>query len=144
MVGEKRGSFYLRLHSLMNKWKLTNVTFLDPMPQGDLVKLMHQSDILFHPSRSEGFPKVVLEGAATGLPGVIFDHYEAPVVVDKVTGFQVKTVKELMDRLKVLIEDRALRQGMGVAAIEHARQFDWKVVVQEWEHVFQDVVSKSK
>jgi glycosyltransferase involved in cell wall biosynthesis len=141
MVGEKRGSFYLRLHSLINKWKLTNVTILDPMPQGDLVKLMHQSDILFHPSRSEGLPKVVLEGAATGLPGLMFDHYEAPVVVDKVTGFQVKTVKELMDRLEVLIEDRALRQGMGVAAVDHARQFDWDFVVKRWEKVFQGLAA---
>lgn len=144
MVGEKRGSFHLRLHSLIHKWKLGNVSFLDPMPQGDLVRLMQQSDILFHPSRQEGFPKVVSEGAATGLPAVMFGHYEAPAVVDRVTGFQVKAVKELMDRLGMLIEDRALRQRIGTAAVDYARQFDWTVVVPKWEQGFQDVVSKNK
>jgi glycosyltransferase involved in cell wall biosynthesis len=137
IVGEKRGSFHLRLDSLMKKWKLTNVTFLDPMPQSDLVRLMHQSDILFHPSRSEGFPKVVLEGAATGLPGLMFDHYEAPAVLDNVTGFQVKTFEELLGRLELLIEDQSLRKRMGTAAVEHVRQFDWDFVVKRWEEVFQ-------
>jgi glycosyltransferase involved in cell wall biosynthesis len=137
IVGEKRGSFHLRLYSLMKKWKLTNVTFLDPMPQSDLVKLMHRSDILFHPSRSEGFPKVVLEGAATGLPGLMFDHYEAPAVLNNVTGFQVKTVRELLGRLELLIEDQSLRKRMGTAAVEHVRQFDWDFVVKRWEEVFQ-------
>ena len=137
MVGEKRGSFHLRLKSLMKKWNLANVTIYDPMPQSDLVKLMHQSDILFHPSRSEGLPKVVLEGAATGLPAVILDHYEAPAVLDKVTGFQAKTIHELLSKLELLIEDQSLRNRMGSAAVEHARQFDWDVVVNRWEKVFQ-------
>lgn len=139
IVGEKRGSFYLRLHSLTNKWRLTNVTFLDPMPQGNLRRLMQQSDILFHPSRSEGLPKVVLEGAATGLPAVILDHYKAPAVLDEVTGFQVKTVRELINRLEMLIENRSLRQRMGSAAVDHARQFDWSIVVKCWEKVFQSI-----
>ncbi len=136
MVGAKRGSFHLRLHSMMDKLKLTNVTFLDPMPQTELVKLMRQSDILFHPSRCEGIPKVVLEGAATGLPGLMFDNYEAPAVLDRVTGFQVKTSEQMMDRLQLLIEDRALCQRMGSAAIDQARRFDWDRVVKQWEEVF--------
>jgi glycosyltransferase involved in cell wall biosynthesis len=141
MVGEKRGSFYLHLHSLMNKWKLANVTLLDPMPQSQLVTLMHQSDIFFHPSRTEGFPKVILEAAATGLPGLMLDHYEAPAVLDEVTGFQEKTATQLIDRLGLLIKDRALRHRMGAAAIEHARQFEWDSVVRRWEDVFRRVAT---
>jgi glycosyltransferase involved in cell wall biosynthesis len=139
MVGEKRGSFHLRLKSLMKKWNLTNVTIYDPMPQSDLVKLMQESDVLFHPSRSEGLPKVVLEGAATGLPAVILDHYEAPAVLDQVTGFQVKTIHELLSKLGLLIKDQSLRTRLGSAAIEYVRQFDWDVVVERWEEVFRRI-----
>jgi glycosyltransferase involved in cell wall biosynthesis len=139
VVGEKRGSYHLGLKFIADKWKLKNVKFLDPMPQNDLMKLMQQSDILFHPSRTEGLPKVVLEGAATGLPAVILDHYKAPAVLDRVTGFQARTIHESLDRLKMLIEDQSLRQQMGSAAVDHVRQFDWSIVVKRWEEVFRGI-----
>lgn len=140
IVGAKRDSFYLNLQSLMNKWKLTNLTLLDPMPQSELVKLMQQSDIFLHPSRCEGLPKVVLESAATGLPAIIFNNYQAPAVIDGVTGFQVKTSKEMLTCLTQLVEDPQLRRRMGEAAASHAKQFDWNLIVQQWEQVFLDVV----
>lgn len=142
MVGEKRGSLYLRFQRLMDHWNLGNVTLLNPMPQNKLVELMHGSDILFHPSKSEGFPKVVLEGAATGLPAIISGHYEAPAVVDGTTGFQVRRLNEMLNYLELLIENRALRSRMGEAAVKHAQQFDWSLIVRRWEQVFQGIVAE--
>ena len=34
-----------------------------PMPQAQLAEVMRESDLLLHPSRVEGVPKVTLEGA---------------------------------------------------------------------------------
>ncbi len=142
IVGASRGSHHLKLKQLSQKWNLINLTFLDPMPHRDLVQLMRTADILLHPSRVEGFPKVVLEGAATGLPAVICDHYKAPVVLDGVTGFQVHTNSQMIDRLRMLINDRELRLRMGIKAISHAKQFDWDSITRRWEEVFLKVASR--
>ena len=144
LVGAKRGNYYLRLYRVIDKWKLNNVTFLDPMPHNQLVELMRRCDILLHPSKLEGFPKVVLEGAATGLPAIIFDHYQAPAVLHDVTGFQVKTVDEMVDRLGLLIRDQSLRERMGAAAVDYAQQFDWNSIVRRWEEIFIHLASNKQ
>jgi len=83
--------------------------------------------------------KVTLEAAATGLPCIVFDDYRTPAVVDGVTGFQVKTFEEMLDKLKLLIENRELRLQMGAAAVKHIQQFDWDRVVKQWAEVFEQV-----
>lgn len=144
IVGAKRRGFWKNLSRIAERWGLSNVTFMDPVPQSQLLHLMHRCDIFFHPSKVEGNPKVVLEAGATGLPGIMFGHYRSPVVLDGVTGFQVRTFDELMDRLGLLIEDRALRLRMGEAAVEHARKFDWDVIVRQWEEVFKRIVAEKR
>ncbi len=120
------------------------MTLLDPMPQNRLAQLMQQSDILLHPSRCEGFPKVVLESAATGLPAIIFKDYEAPAVVDGVTGFQVRTHQEMLARLGQLINEAPRRKRMGEAAAEYAETFRWDRLVKQWEEVFENLRSRKE
>jgi glycosyltransferase involved in cell wall biosynthesis len=136
LVGRDRGNYRQTLERIVQDNQLTNVCFSDPMPQAQLARLMGEHDILLHPSRVEGMPKVVVEAAATGLPAVIFDAYRAPVVADGITGYQVKTFEEMLARLKQLIEDEPLRRKMGEAAVKYAHQFDWDIVVKQWEAVF--------
>jgi glycosyltransferase involved in cell wall biosynthesis len=142
LVGKQEGDFYHRLRTMVGDWGLQNVTFEAPRDRDGLMRLMHTSDLLLHPSLSEGLPKVVLEGAATGLPAVIFNHYEAPAVLDGITGFQVGNFEELVDRVGMLINDRDLRLRMGAESVKHVRQFDWTVVVKQWEEVFHEVVAE--
>jgi glycosyltransferase involved in cell wall biosynthesis len=141
LVGAKRDAHHLLLARQMDRWKLRNVTFLEPMPQAQLHALMQKSDILFHPSKIESMGKVLLEGGATGLPGLIFDHFQSPVVQDGVTGFQVKSMSQMMDRLGLLLEDRSLRRRMGEAAVRYAREFDWDLIVKQWEIVLEKMAS---
>jgi glycosyltransferase involved in cell wall biosynthesis len=139
LVGERRGNYYRELFRMVEDWKLENVIFRPPMNHEDLFKLMQESDILLHPSLTEGFPKVVLEGAAAALPAVIFDYYGAPGLVDGRTGFATAHFEEMAARLGLLLEDRALRERMGDAAREHVRQFDWDLVARQWVDFFEDV-----
>jgi len=53
--------------------------------------------------------------------------------LDSITGFQVKNFDEMLTRLQSLIESRDLRLKLGVAATQHVKQFDWDVVVRQWE-----------
>jgi glycosyltransferase involved in cell wall biosynthesis len=140
IVGERRGTFNQELFKIVEKEQLTNVSFLPPMPRKLLAKLMRESHILLHPAIVESPGKTIIEAAATGLPAIIFSHYRSPATLDGVTGFQVNTFDEMLDRLEQLIEDGNLRRRMGESAVDYAKQFDWNVVVPQWEEVFQNVV----
>ena len=85
-----------------------------------------------------------MEAAATGLPCVVFQDYETPSVIDKVTGFQVKTIEEMMQVLEKLIADRSLRERMGTAARKHMEKFDWDLVSQQWQSAYLEIASRPK
>jgi glycosyltransferase involved in cell wall biosynthesis len=102
---------------------------------------MRHSDIFILPSRLEGIPKVTLEAAATGLPCIVFRDYRSPSVIDAVTGFQVGTLEEMMRALRRLIEDRSLRERMGVAARKHMEGFDWELVSRQWQSAYLEIAT---
>jgi glycosyltransferase involved in cell wall biosynthesis len=124
------------------KEKLSNVSIIPTMEYPEYAKLLVTADIFLFPSRIEGLPKVTLEAAASGTPILVFDDYQTPSVINGVTGFQVKTFEEMLDRLRQLIENRDLRLKMGAAAVEHAKKFDWDVIVPQWEEMFEKAITK--
>lgn len=86
----------------------------------DPARYYHLIDVLCLPTYREGFPNVVLEAAAAGLPTVTTDATGAiDSVVDGVTGliFPVEATEQLADHLERLITDGAERARMGAAAL---------------------------
>nr|WP_233195082.1 glycosyltransferase family 4 protein [Cryobacterium sp. M91] len=85
-------------------------------------------DIFCLPTYREGFPNVVLESAASGVPAVTTDATGAvDSVVTEITGLivAVGSATELADALERLIADESLRSRMGEAArIRVTAQFD--------------------
>lgn len=141
IIGDVIGSPDYRDSLLKRKQEenLDHIFFHGKQSPMQVKEWMHRADIFVLPSRLEGTPKVIIEAAATGLPCLVFDDYRTPSVVDGVTGFQVKTFDEMVDKLKLLIQNRALRLQMGHAAVEHVKQFDWDRIVKKWEQVFESV-----
>jgi glycosyltransferase involved in cell wall biosynthesis len=139
--GKEDGIFADQLRQRVKEAQLNSVEFVGKVSQEELRQFFWDSDILFHPSRVEGIPRVTLEAGATGLPSIVLDAYQTPSVVDGVTGFQVKTEEGLFDRLRMLIVNRDLRLQMGVAAVAHVKQFDWGVLAKRWEEVFTELVA---
>jgi glycosyltransferase involved in cell wall biosynthesis len=142
IVGAARGGFDQVLRQRIEQSSLKNVTLDGPKSQPELLDIMRKSDVFLLPSRLEGIPKVTLEAAATGLPCVVFRDYETPSVLDGVTGFQVKTVEEMMQALGQLLADRPLRERMGTAARKHMEQFDWNVVSRQWESAYLEIAAR--
>ena len=51
---------------------------------------------------------------------------------------------ELEEKLEELIVDSELRQRLGRSAIESVKRFEPNVLVDQWESLLQDVISKKK
>ena len=143
LVGSPRDGFDAVLRRRCEELRLSNVQFLGSRTQSELVGIMQRSDVFLLPSRFEGLPKVTLEAAATGLPCVVFRDYETPSVVDGVTGFQVQTLEEMVDRLRLLIHNHAVRSKMGLAAVEHARTFDWDIIAGLWQEAYLQIADST-
>lgn len=141
IVGSSREGFREILQQRIDASGLSNITLDGPKSQLELVEIMRASDIFLLPSRLEGIPKVTLEAAASGLPAIVFRDYETPSVVDGVTGFQVRTIEEMMQALDRLIADSSLREQMGQAARKHVESFSWQVVSRHWQKAYLEIVA---
>ena len=89
----------------------------------DVASLMKTFDILVLPSYREGFPKVIMEAAATGLPVVTTDVTGCrSAVVHNETGLIVpsKNVEALEKSIGKLLDSPRLRSAMGANAREFA------------------------
>lgn len=123
------------------RFNASNVYFHGHVPLEKLVSSMQEADVFLFPSIHEGFPKVTIEAAATGLPAIVFNNYKPETVLNGETGFIVGDVEEMMEKLAILIEDADLRHKMGERAREYAKRFDWNIITNQWEREFLKMVS---
>jgi glycosyltransferase involved in cell wall biosynthesis len=144
LVGSGRDGYESILRRSIDERGLRNVILEGSKTQGQILKIMRESDILLVPSRLEGIPKVTLEGAATGLPAVVFNDYRTPSVLHGVTGFQVGSTDEMIKSLAELITDPSLRQQMGFEARKHAQTFDWDVVAKAWADAYLEIAARQR
>lgn len=100
-------------------------------------------DVLCLPTFREGFPNVVLEAAAGGVPTVTTDATGAvDSVVDGETGLvvPVRDAVALADALARLVADAELRRRFGAAARERARaRFDRSLVWAAQEEFYREM-----
>jgi glycosyltransferase involved in cell wall biosynthesis len=86
--GEER----YNLESYVNKRKLKDsITFIGELPHSELPQYFAASDIFVLPSLSEGFPNVLLEAMASGLPIIATNVGGVPdIIQENINGFLVE------------------------------------------------------
>ena len=87
-------------------------------------------------SSSEGFPNVVAEALAAGLPVVSYNCEAGPaeLIRDGENGFLVPLFDDTLfrERLQQLVDDKALRQRMGKTAAEGMAPFEPSAVARRY------------
>ncbi len=108
--------------------------------QSDVVPFMAAMDVFVLPTYREGFPTVLLEAAAMGIPSVTTNATGArDAVIDGSTGLRVpvKDVSALKSAMARLAGDSSLRDSMGQAGREWVcRNFNQKDVWQRQVDVY--------
>lgn len=94
-------------------------------------------------SNREGFPLVLLEAQACGLPIVAFDCETGPaeIVHHGEDGFLVEPgdVNTMADRLLELASDFDKRKAFGSRARENAKRFLPENIYKQWDELFHDL-----
>ena len=93
-----------------------------------LAKRYCAADVFVFPTLIEGMPLVVLEAMACGLPVIVTANGPGDIVRDGIDGFVIpeRDDEAVADRLDRLHRDPTLRQAMGQAAAQRAKEFSWK------------------
>jgi glycosyltransferase involved in cell wall biosynthesis len=110
----------------------------------DVKELLQKSQIVAFPSYyMEGLPKSLIEATAIGRPIITTNSIGCKDVVDDgINGFliPVKDVDALVEKLRVLIDDKELRRKMGKAAREKAeREFSLDKVIEKHLSIYNEL-----
>lgn len=112
---------------------LNNVICHGQLTHQELNNILKTVDLHVLPSRSEGFPKAVLECAAAGVPSLLFSDYGANDWMKG--GFVVDKNEEMNEIISLLLkEPNRLRQASS-QSILLAQKYAWRYVVRRWEEV---------
>lgn len=115
------------------------VQFIGNVPVDKIPIYMTASDIFVLPSISEGFPLVVLEAMASGLPVVATRVGGIPeIIIDGQNGFLVepRNPAQIADRICLLLGNDDLRKEISIRNKANARSFGWNEVCYKLECVY--------
>lgn len=86
------------------------------------------------PSRSEGFPKGIIECAAAGIPSLVYGDYGAKDWIKSgEDGFVCNNVSDMKDVVHSLLADPDLLKAVSVGALELANRFSIDKVATMYE-----------
>jgi len=138
LVGE--GPEEKNLKSLTEQLKLKGcVEFVGQIPNERVPEYMVASDVFVLPSLSEGFPIVILEAMASGLPIVATKVTGLPEIVkDGENGLLVepRNPQQIAEKVLLLFEDNELREKISRNNKKEAKKYSWETIVQSLEDIY--------
>lgn len=145
LVGSPPNETLMELYAQHAATRAGSAVFTGPLFGEDKLALLRRAEVFCFPStyESENFPVVLIEAMRAGLPVVSSTWRGIPEIIeDGVCGFLVDADDDvaLFDRVRVLLEDRTLRQTMGEAGrARYEARFTERQYVAEMDRVLRDV-----
>ncbi len=113
----------------------SNVFFHGSLNHLQLSDLLNKIDLHFLPSKSEGFPKVILETASLGIPSILYNTYGADEWIDSgVNGFLLSEFTEVVDLIDKLKKNSNLLYQNSTQTVKISEIFDWNLMIKYWEN----------
>lgn len=134
-----------RLKSLVNELNLeSHVTFLGYISdEKEIIKYYKACKIVVVPSRWDVEPFAPLNAAASGKPSIVSDMCNSSVIEDGRTGFVFKSedVENLINKIVKLLTNDKMREEMGRAAMEKAKEYDWDKIARRVVEVYKEAIA---
>lgn len=113
-------------------------------PTKDIAKEYVRSSMLVMSSHYEGFPMVMIEAMACGLPVVTFDYKCGPrdIIDHEINGLLVRDgdIEGLAQALMRLMNDDELRQKMGETARLVVDRYSEEKVMSKWQELYKEIL----
>lgn len=127
IVGED-GGYFKQMKALINKLNMVkDVITPGFLPDNDVAALYKNAQCFVFPSLSEGFGFPPLEAMANGVPVICSD---LPAIKENtenaVLYIDPYNVEMICEKMKVLLEDRKLRNDLVQKGLKQAAKFSWE------------------
>lgn len=114
-------------------------------PTKDIGKEYAESSMLVMSSHYEGFPMVMIEAMACGLPAVCFDFKCGPrdIIVEGENGLIVPDgdIEGLAEAIVRLMRDEELRKRMGENAKRVVETYSEERVMGQWINLYEEIIA---
>lgn len=129
------------LNELIKKCNLQEKVILTgKLSEKEINKELLKSDVFVLTSKSESFSLVLCEAMNYGVPCVAFDVDVGPreIIDDGINGFLVndRNVNLMINKIESIIEDKELKNKMGINAIKNIQKFYPINILEKWEKIF--------
>lgn len=124
---------------LVSESTVKNITFLGSKPNSEIQKYYGACDIFFNPTYCEGFPRVIIEAMACGMPIVTTN---AGGIADILSGTQQEYIADvdnrdsLSDMLRKMIDSRSTQTECRVENLERVKKYSTENVAQMYIDTF--------
>lgn len=111
--------------------------------QEDIRPYLAVSSVFVFPSYREGFPNVVMQAGAMGLPSIVSNINGCNEIIEEGINGTIIPVKDsdaLRDKMLLLFNDAIMRKSMAAVARKmiverYAREFVWEELLKEYERM---------
>ncbi len=118
-----------------------NIKIITTGYQQDVRPFLRVGDVLAFPSYREGFPNVVMQAGAMGLPSIVSDINGCNEIIQNgINGIIIPVKNEdcLLEAMKSLAGDPLMRQQLAdvsreIICTRYGRQEFWKILKKEYE-----------
>lgn len=140
-----QGDWKDMLQGMIDKKGLNGSAFINK-PTKNIGEEYADSSMLVMSSNYEGFPMVMIEAMACGLPVVAFDFKCGPkdIIRNEVNGLIIHNgdIKALADGIMKLMEDTENRKRMSLNARKIVDTYSEKAVMEKWIGLFNNLTAK--